>query len=511
MSLTYTVYCAILGESKPFQVVVNSNQTVLDLAHAIKAMREDKLASIQPQDLTMYKVDLIANRDSYKGVMDTIHERSVKLKEKEKLEFLLGTLQELENGFPAKVLHIVVLPPTGGSINSRVCGAVTEAMLLTAAGRELVGSFVKNTFICQRRDTVEALWKLIQNNGVVLICGTPCSGKSTLGWLMIKYAQEVMSRKAAYISEWNRGKSTKKNLFDACKHLPGVTDAPEPVDVPGCGVFFVLDEAQITYSVNDLWNTHLKSCCKTQAPTQFLILACYGSNSKRKDKYATATPISIGPDQRVFLRAPSIPNYPPISLFFDLHELADTVRQHELESKTPYHLSNAAIKDLLKISHGHVGLVKSILDVTYAEFDAEWRDMEIAQRPFITEISSEAFIRETSDTLALLKGVRKRILSRSLANPGPEDSLLKPGVRDLFSRILLQGPVVYNVSDSNHRTVYMRGICQGQVERVRYHRGHLYENFSIVNSSDGDSWFSQGDIVEEVQTLLVFPTMIHAL
>jgi hypothetical protein len=397
--------------------------------------------------------------------------------------------------------HVVIAPrPSSKSSHSKPW-----------ARSELVGAFVKDMFICQRQATVKALWKLIEKKGVALVCGPSCSGKSTLGWLMIKYAQKVMGKKAAYISGWDHRKSTKENLFDACKHLPGLADAPETFDVLGCGVFFVLDDAQITYSVDDLWNTHLKSCGKTQALTKFLILARYGSNSKRKDEYATTPPIPIDPDQQVFLRVPSIPGYPSVSLCFDLVELTDTVRQHELESNLPYHLSDATIVHLLTISHGHAGLVKSILEFLYQEFDAEWRNTEVTQRSFTAEISPETFRRYTSDTPALLKGVRSRILGRSLMKPSNYAYRLIPGIRDLLRRILLQGPVLYDPDDREHRVVYISGICQGQVERVRHHSESPYENFSIVSSDDDDSCFRNGDTVEEVHILLVFPTMIHAL
>jgi hypothetical protein len=114
---------------------------------------------------------------------------------------------------------------------------------------------------------------MVQQHGVVLVCGTPCSGKSALGWLMVDYAQQVLGEKVAYIKEWNHAKSPEDNLFDACKHLPEVRDAPAPFSVIDCGVFFVINEAQTTYTDKGFWDTYLKSSGKTRTRTKFLLLA----------------------------------------------------------------------------------------------------------------------------------------------------------------------------------------------------------------------------------------------
>jgi hypothetical protein len=111
--------------------------------------------------------------------------------------------------------------------------------------------------------------------------------------------------------------------------------------------------------------------------------------------------------------------------------------------------------------------------------------MAITQRSCTTEISPETFKRHTSDTLALLKGVRRRILSRSLMKPSSHDSLITPEIRDLLSRILLRGAVVYDPDNKEHLAVYTRGIYQGQVERVRYHRGRLYETSGLSIAVQG--------------------------
>jgi len=82
MSLPCTVYCAILGEDNVFQVKLNSDQSVLDLKEEIKAKRVDVdiLASSPAHTLTLYKVDLVYDEDTYEGILRDIRERTVSVK-----------------------------------------------------------------------------------------------------------------------------------------------------------------------------------------------------------------------------------------------------------------------------------------------------------------------------------------------------------------------------------------------------------------------------------------------
>lgn len=100
---------------------------------------------------------------------------------------------------------------------------------------------------------------------------------------------------------------------------------------------------------------------------------------------------------------PRVPGFPRVSLFFNLPELTETVRQHELEYELPYFLGSDAIKCLFDASHGHPGVVRSMLYFIYEKFHSEWCHTGIAERPSIMEISPDTFLRYTSDTDMLLQ------------------------------------------------------------------------------------------------------------
>jgi len=372
---------------------------------------------------------------------------------------------------------------------------------------------------------------------VVLVRGTPCSGKSTLGHLMMKYSEEVTGREPVYfqdwfrgrpaeaMSEWFRGRSTQDILKDTCKHQPWITNDILKLPIAEWGVFFVIDEAQTSYFDTGLWNNILKSCSKPHSPTKFLLLALYGSSSHGG---CVGTPIVMSPNQQMFLRAPSLPDYPQVSLFFNLLELTEAVRQHELESSLHYKLGNDAIKELLKLSYGHAGLAKSLMGVVYDAFRTEWCKTDAAKRK--TMISDSDFIKYTSNTTDLLQKLDNRVVNRSFAQQSSRGFMtIKTEVRDLCLQILLQGPVRYDQGNKCHKLIYEEGICQGQIERVRVHTATPYEILNIVDvptvsiAEDGtlmDYVAHSGQtvrgankpagIVELDCIVLVFPTMIHA-
>ena len=105
--------------------------------------------------------------------------------------------------------------------NTTFCPSVAVANEIMTRIPARICSGVRTNFICDRRDTVERLWEVIQATSVVLVRGTSCSGKSTLGWLMAQHAQKK-GIPTVYIPEWDhRFQDAEKALIDACKDLPG--------------------------------------------------------------------------------------------------------------------------------------------------------------------------------------------------------------------------------------------------------------------------------------------------
>ena len=220
-----------------------------------------------------------------------------------------------------------------------------------------------------------------------------------------------------------------------------------------------------------------------------------------------------GPGQQIFLRAPSLPGYLPLSIYFKVDELSDAVCKYERECNAHYRLTPAAIKSLLDISYGHAGLVDSLLDVIYNAHEPSFREEPI------TEITAEAFEQYISDTQRLPWKLRSRVVGWSLVR-SQDDQPFPTEHRDLVKRILETGPVIYDSKDNSHAFLYHNGICQGHMEWVCYIRSKRHEIIEAVEmTSDsvaavtarvvGQDTFGE-DIWEADRTVLVFPTGIHA-
>jgi len=75
--MSYTLFCAILGQETAFLVNIDETQTVDELKKHIKA-EEPALASFATDTLTLYKVDIdISNDDTYEQVMRDISQNKV--------------------------------------------------------------------------------------------------------------------------------------------------------------------------------------------------------------------------------------------------------------------------------------------------------------------------------------------------------------------------------------------------------------------------------------------------
>jgi hypothetical protein len=106
------VNCAILGQREAFQVKINGDQSVDDLKNVINTTA---LKVLGAHSLSLYKVGLPYSQDDYHEVSNAILDRSVRLEETQRLGYHLQLLQEVKDGFPDNLLHIVVVPPTSES------------------------------------------------------------------------------------------------------------------------------------------------------------------------------------------------------------------------------------------------------------------------------------------------------------------------------------------------------------------------------------------------------------
>ena len=119
----------------------------------------------------------------------------------------------------------------------------------------------KSKYIAKRRETIQEIWRALEKYCVVLVRGTPCSGKSTLGYLVARHARKKLKEpyETVLVPIWypRLGETATEILRDACaKQLPGRKFGE---GISQRRVLFIIDEAQTTYSNLDLWNILLKN------------------------------------------------------------------------------------------------------------------------------------------------------------------------------------------------------------------------------------------------------------
>ena len=224
----------------------------------------------------------------------------------------------------------------------------------------------------------------------------------------------------------------------------------------------------MSYWDSDFWGVHLKACSKNDTPVKFLLLACYGSTSRWKAKLASGRPTKLGPDQQIFLWAPSLPYYLQISIAFTLPELTDAIHHYQRQHNKRCHLADTAIESLFNVSCGHAGLVILLLGVVFDAHEPHFREDSIV------EISAEAFKDYIFNTSALLAKLQNRVVNWLLIVSDDNEGFLTEHW-DIVKRILEQGPVLYNKDDASHCFVYQHGICQGHMVWVCFSESKPHE------------------------------------
>jgi len=143
--MVYALNCVVFGEKTIFQVDIDEVQSVYKLKKAIKTEYEPLFNDVTAQ-LTLYKLasDVGENKSE---VEDIAHKRfdlkKQALDPRARLATVLSNTANLEN-----IVHILVVPPQGKSIDPWACGAVAGTRPASAgekrglpsddSGRELI-------------------------------------------------------------------------------------------------------------------------------------------------------------------------------------------------------------------------------------------------------------------------------------------------------------------------------------------------------------------------------------
>ena len=111
--MLYTIWCIIVGEKTPFSVEIGETESVGVLKDHVKKEKEPILDAFAAGQLTLHKID-VPFEGSGKH-LEAVQEISQNLSEQTSLNPWIE-LSMIEGGFPQGMLHILIEPPAGESI-----------------------------------------------------------------------------------------------------------------------------------------------------------------------------------------------------------------------------------------------------------------------------------------------------------------------------------------------------------------------------------------------------------
>ena len=219
--------------------------------------------------------------------------------------------------------------------------------------------------ICQRTHTVIRLAEILEEQRVILVRGTPSSGKTILSRLLRDYFENCGDN-VVFIRGWStKGKTAASYLTSRCSMAgyPGI----QIDDYGDANIIFIIDEAQQSYSDISLWD-FIKERIGRREGLKFCLFSSYGSPSQGMVKTADTksyTPPFLGPMKRVSLTRSVIKDSPDVCLFYNDLEFEDVVERFCKNPATRLKMDKAAQTYLFKITNGHPGAVASMLDYIF--------------------------------------------------------------------------------------------------------------------------------------------------
>ena len=199
---------------------------------------------------------------------------------------------------------------------------------------------------------------------VVHVRGTPCSGKTVLAHLLWEH-YEKRREPVVFLDGWCNVGDTRAHLIDRCeaKGYFGI----RPFNLIQANVVFILDEAQQSYYDQTLWISLIKTQSGMIGGSKFCLFSSYGSPAAGPPQYARGTPIIFGPQQRISITASRFAQDEDLYLFYNPEEFEDVVNRICLSPDRKFTLDPAAREYLYSMTNGHPGatdaLVKFIFDV----------------------------------------------------------------------------------------------------------------------------------------------------
>ena len=197
------------------------------------------------------------------------------------------------------------------------------------------------------------LARILDEQRLVYIRGTPTSGRTTLAFLLLEYYHSK-GRRAFYRSSWKPlEEGTLWKSF--AEHFGCAEDQLE-------GTVFILDEAQKSYNDVVFWNRIIKCVDDRAKNIKICLFSSYGSPVTGLPHYPEImTPAFIQPPKRVSLTPTLEPGTPEFGLYFDPDEFDDAITRLSNNQSEKFNLGEKAKDYIFKITNGHPAAVKAVV------------------------------------------------------------------------------------------------------------------------------------------------------
>ncbi|KAI9748925.1 MAG: hypothetical protein M4579_007071 [Chaenotheca gracillima] len=217
---------------------------------------------------------------------------------------------------------------------------------------------------CRRENTVRDLLEQLRTSRVIIVRGTPASGKSILSRLLEVYARTSDPDLVIHRIVWSTPQSYYINHFRELNKLTGRAERDHDDWFHQNQRLLIIDEAQASYLFSDFWAELVKAVAQTQEGPMIALFASYGSPTTGPSD-GGMTPMSFSRDQQVSARADER-NSAGLKLYFSREEFDDVVSRystHTGQSGQPFLPEPELITYLLEYTNGYPGAVDAVLEV----------------------------------------------------------------------------------------------------------------------------------------------------
>ena len=219
--------------------------------------------------------------------------------------------------------------------------------------------------ISPRTKTVETLARILDEDRVVHVRGTPSSGKTTLAYLLRRYYED-RGEPVVSVDGWHNIPDPTAHLASLC--IASGYDEVKPNNLLTRDLVFLFDEAQQSYQDSRLWLGIIKTQSGESSGPKICLFASYGSPATGPTQYPHgSTPIHFGAEQRVSISVSSTSSGPNICLFYNKKEFREVMRLRCANHPTHKLAIDPAASDYLySITNGHPGAVTSLLGYLFS-------------------------------------------------------------------------------------------------------------------------------------------------